>query len=40
MKEAIKWWNSLTIEGKNQFPKPNDNEDILKYYHNVGDYIL
>ena len=33
MKEALNWWyNILTDEGRSNFPKPKDNDDILAYY--------
>ena len=40
MKEALNWWyNTLTESGRNNFPKPKDNEDILDYYTNPAEYI-
>ena len=38
MKEALKWWNSLTNSGRNQFPTPKTNQDILNYYNNPAEY--
>lgn len=40
MKEALNWWyNVLTDEGRNSFPKPKDNDDILAYYTNPAENI-
>jgi hypothetical protein len=40
MKEALNWWyNILTDEGRSNFPKPKDNDDILAYYTNPAENI-
>jgi len=40
MEEALKWWSDLTEHGKSQFPKPQDNCDILMYYQYPAEYIM
>lgn len=40
MEEALKWWNSLPEEMKNQFPVPKTDEDILCYYESPADYLM
>jgi len=40
MEEALNWWhNILTDEGRSNFPKPKDNDDILSYYTNPGENL-
>jgi len=39
MEEALKWWNALPDELKSEFPEPESNEDVLKYYTDPSDYI-
>ena len=34
-KKALKWWNSLTVEGRSQFPEPKNIKDIVNYYEDI-----
>lgn len=35
--KALDWWNNtLTEHGRNQFPIPNNNDDIINYYEEPG----
>lgn len=38
-KTALNWWNNLPNDMKNEFPEPNDNDDIVNYYSNPGYYL-
>lgn len=38
MEEALKWWEEMTQAGRDSFPIPISNEDILSYYINPADY--
>lgn len=40
MEDALKWWNSLTESGRNAFPVPRSEEDILLYYESPAEYSL
>ena len=39
MKKSLEWWESLTEEGKERFPKPTNVTDIQNYYSNPAEYI-
>ena len=40
MKEALNWWhNTLDTYGRNRFPTPKDNDDILAYYTEPAKYL-
>ena len=39
LKEALEWWDNLTIEKRNLFPESQSDLDILEYYENQEAYM-
>ena len=40
MEEALNWWyNVLTDSGRESFPAPKSNDDILEYYRNPTENV-